>query len=219
MNKKVNIVIADDHKLFRKGLVSLVEDFKFAGQITEAENGQALLDLLAGMVQLPHVILLDLKMPVMDGIEAFKHIRSLYPDIMVIIITMEDDKQYIIHMVNEGVNGYLLKNADPDEVETAIVNVIEKGFYFPKNISDVVMQNFTKREKSDNILIPDFTERELEMLELICREYSAVEIAEKLSISVRTTEGYRQKILEKSGAKNYAGLVLKAYKYNWVSLK
>ena len=218
MKEKINIVIADDHKLFRKGMVALVGDFEFAGNIDEAENGAELLDLLAGMKQLPDVILLDLKMPVMDGIAANKQIRVLYPDIKVIVVTMEDDNQYILHLVNEGVHGYLFKNADPGEVETALVNVIEKGFYFPKSITDVVMQKFSTKEKTDIVFDPGFSERELEILELICREYSAAEIAEKLNLSVRTTEGHRQRLLEKSGAKNYAGLVIRAYKYNWVSI-
>jgi DNA-binding NarL/FixJ family response regulator len=215
---KINIVIADDHNLFRKGMVALIEDFEFAGNIAEAENGAKLLELLAVMDQLPDIILLDLKMPVMDGITANRQIRELYPDIKVIIVTMEDDKQYILHLVNEGVHGYLLKNADPGEVETAIINVIEKGFYFPKSITDVVMQKFSSKEKTEVVFEPNFTARELEILELICKEYSAAEIAEKLNLSIRTTEGHRQSLLEKSGAKNYAGLVIRAYKYNWVSL-
>ena len=157
MKDKINIVIADDHNLFRKGMVALIEDFEFSGNIAEAENGAKLLELLAGMKQLPDIILLDLKMPVMDGITANRQIRVLYPDIKVIIVTMEDDKQYILHLVNEGVNGYLLKNADPDEVETALINVIEKGFYFPKSITDVVMQKFSTKEKTEIVFDPDFS--------------------------------------------------------------
>lgn len=198
--------------------MALIKDFDFAGNISEAENGAELLKLLSEMQEIPDVILLDLKMPVMDGIEANQRIRLLYPDIKVIIITMEDNEQYILHLVNEGVHGYLLKNADPDEVEIALKSVMTRGFYFPSNISDVVMKNFTKREKTD-IINPGFTERELEVLELICLEYSATEIADKMSISVRTAEGYRQKLLEKTGVKTSAGLVMKAIKYNWISLK
>lgn len=219
MKEKINIVITDDHTLFRKGMVALVSDFTFAGEISEAGNGAELLDLLAHAEQLPDVILLDLKMPVMDGVDAHSKIKQLYPDVKVIILTMEDDEQYILHLILEGVNGYLLKNADPDEVETAIVKVIEKGLYFPENITDIVMKNLAKKEKPEVVFNPGFTEREQEVLTLICKQYTAAEIADELNVSVRTAEGYRQKLLEKSGTKNTVGLIINALKYNWVSLK
>lgn len=219
MMDKINIIITDDHTLFRKGMVALVSDFTFAGEIKEAGNGAELLALLAGANPLPDVILLDLKMPVMDGVEAHGKIKQLYPDVKVIILTMEDDEQYILHLISEGVNGYLLKNAEPDEVETAIVKVIEKGMYFPENITDIVMKNLAKKEKSEVVFNPGFTEREQEVLQLICRDFSNIEIADAMHVSIRTAEGYRQKILDKSGAKSMAGLVLYALKYNWVTLK
>jgi len=217
--KKYNIVIADDHKLFRKGIIALLEDFDFIGEIGEASNGAELLDLLAKMENLPHVVLLDLRMPVMDGVEAQQQIKILYPDIKVIILTMEDDEQYILHLISAGVNGYLLKNADPEEMETAILKVIDKGYYFSENISALVMQNLKKLDKTDSIFNPDFSDRELKVLELICKEYSNSEIAEIMNISIRTAEGYRQKLIDKSGSKNIAGLVILALKYNWVTLK
>jgi two-component system, NarL family, response regulator DegU len=214
---KINIVITDDHKLFRKGIIALLEDFDFIGEIEEASNGAELLELLARMENLPDVILLDLRMPVMDGVEAQQKIRSLYSGVKVIILTMEDDEQYILHLISEGVNGYLLKNADPDEMENAIVKVVEKGFYFSDNISSLVMQNLKKKEKTEAEFNPDFTERELQVLELICRDFSNSEIADMMKISIRTVEGYRQKLVDKSGAKNIAGLVVLALKNKWVS--
>ena len=215
---KVNIIITDDHKLFRKGIIALLSDFDFIGEINEASNGAELLELLAGMKTLPNLILLDLRMPVMDGVEAQKKIRELYPDIRIIILTMENDEQFILHLISEGVNGYLLKNADPDEMEKAILKVIEKGYYFSDDISMLVMRNLKKKEKSEAVFNPDFTERELQILRLICKEYSNSEIAEACDISIRTAEGYRQKLIEKSGAKNIAGLVVQAIKYNWISI-
>ena len=216
---KIDIIITDDHNLFRKGMKALISDFEFVESIDEASNGEELLKLLASKTKLPDVILLDLKMPVMDGITAQAKIKKLYPSINVIIITMEDDEQFILHMIGEGVNGYLLKNADTEEVEAALVKVIEKGFYFPDNISSVIYNNLSKKVKTLPQINPVFSERELEVLSLICQEYTAAEIAEMLNISVRTVEGHRQKLLEKSGAKNIAGLVLNAYKFNWISIK
>lgn len=219
---KFNIVIADDHKLFRKGIIALLEDFDFIGEINEASNGAELLELLELLAKkdtLPHVILLDLRMPVMDGIEAHQKMKALYPKIKVIILTMEDDEQYILHLISEGVNGYLLKNADPEEMEKAILKVFEKGYYFSENISALVMQNLKKLEKADAIFNPDFSERELLVLELMCKEYSNSEISDKMNISNRTVEGYKQKLIEKSGAKSIAGLIILALKYKWVSFK
>jgi DNA-binding NarL/FixJ family response regulator len=215
---KINIAIADDHKLFRKGIMALLSDFNFIGEVNEAANGAELLELLKNIEILPNVILLDLRMPVMDGVETQQKIRNLYPDIKVIILTMEDDEQFISHLISEGVNGYLLKNADPDEMEKAILKVIEKGYYFSDDISTLVIENLNKKGKKEVIFNPDFSERELKTLEMICKEYSNGEIAEALNVSIRTAEGYRLKLVEKAGAKNIAGLVVLALKYNWISL-
>ena len=216
--EKIKIVITDDHKLFRKGMAALLSDFDFIGEISEAGNGEELLALLQNEKPLPDVILLDLKMPVLDGVEAHQQIRTLYPDVKVIILTMEDDEQYILHLINEGVNGYLLKNADPEEVEKSILRVLENGYYFSEDISNIVLRNLKKKEKSEAVINPDFTDRELQVLELICREFSNGEIAEAMNISIRTAEGYRQKLVEKSGARNIAGLVIMAIKYNWIPI-
>lgn len=216
---KIDIIITDDHNLFRKGMKALISDFEFVENIDEASNGEELLKLLASKTKLPDVILLDLKMPVMDGVTVQAQIKKLYPSINVIIITMEDDEQFILHMIGEGVNGYLLKNAEPEEVETSLIKVVEKGFYFPDNIAVVIYKKMTKKEKDTVIFNPGYTERELEVLTLICKDYTNAEIAEAFNVSLRTAEGYRQKVLEKSGAKSMAGLVVNAIKFNWVTLK
>ncbi len=216
---KIDIIITDDHNLFRKGMKALISDFEFVENIDEASNGEELLKLLASKTKLPDVILLDLKMPVMDGVTAQAQIKKLYPSINVIIITMEDDEQFILHMIGEGVNGYLLKNAEPEEVETALLKVIEKGFYFPDNIAVVIYKKMAKKEKDTVIFNPGYTERELEILTLICKDYTNAEIADAFNVSLRTAEGYRQKVLEKSGAKSMAGLVVNAIKFNWVTIK
>lgn len=216
--KKINIVVTDDHKLFRRGIMSLLSDFDFVGEINEAGNGAELVSLLKKMDQIPDIILLDLRMPEMDGFEAQKRIRELYPDIKIIILTMEDDEQFILHLIHEGVNGYLLKNADPEEMELALKKVIEKGFYFSDSISNLVMSNLVNQPKSKLTLSTDITEREKQVLELICKELTAQEIAEKLNLSIRTVEGYRRKLLEKTGVKNMAGLVVYAIKNNLVIL-
>lgn len=215
---KINIVVTDDHKLFRRGIMALLSDFDFIGELNEAGNGAELISLLKGMNQIPDIILLDLRMPEMDGFEAQKRIRELYPEIKIIILTMEDDEQFILHLIHEGVNGYLLKNADPEEMELAIKKVVDKGFYFSESISNLVMASLVTQPKTKFVLSYDITDREKQVLELICKEFTAQEIAQKLDLSVRTVEGYRQKLLEKTGVKNMAGLVVFAIKNNLVIL-
>jgi DNA-binding NarL/FixJ family response regulator len=211
MDMSADIVIADDHKLFRKGIMSLLEDFDFVGKVYEAENGVELLDLLKETRPRPDVVLLDIQMPVMDGIEAHKQIRRKYPQQKVLIITMEADEQIMLHLISEGVNGYLMKNADPEELEEALKLVLKNDFYFPKEISQVLLKSVKQRQSRLKEL-PEFTDRELEVLNLICKEYTALEIAEKLDISSRTVEGFRRKLLEKTNSKNSAGLVVYAIK-------
>ncbi|MGM0377989.1 MAG: response regulator, partial [Bacteroidota bacterium] len=140
-NQKIDLVITDDHKLFRKGLNALLSDFEFIGNIYEASNGIELLELLQSVDSKPDIILLDLQMPEMDGIKANKELKKFYPDIKVIILTMEDDAQFILHLIKQGVNGYLMKDVDPDELEIAIKSVIEKDFYFSDDISQLIYRN------------------------------------------------------------------------------
>jgi DNA-binding NarL/FixJ family response regulator len=211
MDISASIVIADDHKLFRKGIKSLLEDFSFVDKVYEAENGVELLDLLKDTRPRPDVVLLDIQMPVMDGIEAHQQIRKKYPQQKVLIITMEADEQIMLHLISEGVNGYLMKNADPEELEEAIKLVLKNDFYFPKEISQLLLKNVKQRQTRLQQL-PELTDRELEVLNLICKEYTGLEIAEKLNISSRTVEGFRRKLLEKTNCKNSAGLVVYAIK-------
>lgn len=217
-SNNIEVVIADDHKLFRKGIRSLLEEFPLISKVYEAGNGMELLELLKQLDTLPEIILLDIQMPVMNGIEAQKRIRKLYPLQKVIILTMEDDEHFIMHMISEGVNGYLLKDAEPDELEEAIVKVVKNDFYFPAGLAQLVLKS-TRQKHNLKQDLPEFSERELEVLDLICREFTAPEIAEKLEISPRTVEGHRRKLLEKSGTKNIAGLVVFALKNNLVFIK
>jgi DNA-binding NarL/FixJ family response regulator len=216
--EKINIVITDDHNLFRKGIRALISEFNFVGEVYEAENGKMLLELLSKINPLPHIILLDLRMPEMDGMEAQSKIRNLYPDIKIIILTMEDDEQIILHMINEGVNGYLMKNAEPEELELALKRMVETDFYFSDDISGLVMRSFQQKKKNNYALNPELTQREIQVLELICKELTANEIADVLSLSSRTVEGHKRKLLDKTGTKNMAGLVVYALKNDLVIL-
>ena len=213
---KIKIAIADDYKIFREGLkVGLSADENFE-VIFEADNGEDLLKALETAT--PDVIIMDLKMPIMDGMEATIAVRKKYPAIKVLVVTMYDDDKFIIHLMENGANGYLLKNTEPDEIRKSIYSVHENGYYF----NDVVNKALLKKLVLKNNLKPSFnqnvelTERELEVLKLICEEKTAAEIAKDIFLSPRSVEGIRQRLIEKVGVRNTAGLVMFAVKNNMV---
>lgn len=213
---QIKIAIADDYKIYRDGLkVGLSADENLV-VVYEADNGE---ELLKGLeVFEPDVILMDLKMPIMDGMEATKIIRKKFPGMKVLVVTMYDDDKFIIHLMENGANGYLLKNAEPDEIRKSIYAVHENGYYF----NDVVNKALLKKLVLKNNLKPSFnqnielTEREMEVLKLICQEKTAGEIAKEIFLSPRSVEGIRQRLIEKVGVKNTAGLVMFAVKNNMV---
>lgn len=209
---KIKIVIADDYKIYRDGLkvgLSADDNMEIIG---EADNGEELMKALETIS--PDVILMDLKMPLMDGMEATKQVRKKYPSIKVLVVTMYEDDKFIIHLMENGANGYLLKNAEPDEIRKSIYAVQENGYYF----NDVVNKALLKKLVLKNNLKPSFnqnidlTEREQEVLKMICEEKTAAEIAKEIFLSPRSVEGIRQRLIEKIGVRNTAGLVMFAVK-------
>lgn len=181
-----------------------------------AGNGQELLDHLAK--QPVDLILLDLEMPVMDGLTAMPLIRKQYPDTKVLIISMHQDDQFISHLMELGANGYLLKDAEFEELEIALEAVKHTGFYFNDQVSKAMLSRLVQKQQ----LVPSFqvqehlTERERDVLELICRELTTAEIADRIHLSPRTIEGYRNRLLDKTGARNTAGLVVYAARQGWL---
>lgn len=210
--KKINIAIADDYKIYREGLKKCLASDKALSVILEADNGD---DLINGFKDnLPDVVIMDLKMPIMDGMEATQVIRKKFPSVKVLVVTMYDDDKFIIHLMENGANGYLLKNAEPDEIRKSIYAVYENGYYFNDLVNKallkklVIKSNFKPSFNQDI----DFTERELEVLKLICEEKTAAEIAKQIFLSPRSVEGIRQRLIEKVGVRNTAGLVMFAIK-------
>lgn len=221
MKNPIRLGIVDDQILFLKGLKMLINSFKDIELVLEAQNGSDLLNVLT-TVQ-PDVLLLDLKMPGMNGIEATEKVKALYPSIKIILLSMHDDEQLIAHLMKIGANGYLVKNEQPAIVETAIHAVMERDYYFNDYVSKALMSSMQKNNRKFNPTSSlqdqiDFTQRELEILGLICREYTTTEIAKELFISHRTVESHRKNMLEKSGARNMAGLVVFAMQNGLVKL-
>ncbi len=210
MKKKIKIIIADDHKIFRKGLNTALSTIEGLEIIDEAENGFQLMELIKKNE--PDVILLDVQMPEMDGIEALKIIKNDYPEIKVIVLTMYDDDAYILNLMEQGANAYLIKNTDADEIRIAINAVFEAGYYFNDRTSKALLEKIAhrgdfKKELNRKVAL---NERETAVLQLICQELTTAEIAAKIFLSPRTVEGIRAILIEKTGVKNVAGLVLYA---------
>ena len=209
--EKINIVIADDEQLFRKGIRFLLEREKSFNIIFEAENGHELVNFIEASTELPDVILMDLKMPELNGVEATKAIHKKFPDIKIIALTSYDGKSFITNMIDVGASSYLLKNTDPKTVIHTIKEVHEKGFYYDEKVLKIIHENIIsssgKRIKSD-LDKKLLSKREIDVLELICEQYTTNEIADKLFISPRTVEGHRNNLLLKTQSKNVAGLVI-----------
>ena len=210
MSKKIKIILADDEELFRKGISFLLGREESFEILFEAENGQELIDNIDS-TNLPDVILMDLKMPVLNGVETTKIIHKKYPDIKIIALTSYDGKSFITNMIDVGASSYLLKNTSPKIVVHTIKEVFDKGFYYDDKVMKTIHENLLsssgKKIKSD-LDKKLLSNREREILELICAQLTTNEIAEKLFISPRTVDGHRNNLLLKTGSKNVAGLVI-----------
>lgn len=215
--KNYKVYIADDHTLFRKAMVNLLKTFDRVSEVRDAENGKELLQLIK--YEEPHVAIVDLQMPVMDGAEACEHILKRNPNVKVIILTMHDSQKYILHMMEMGVHAFLLKNTEPDELEKAIYSVIEKDFYHNDLVAAVLRKNVTEKRTGQrpSFKQAEITEREKEVLLLICRELTIKEISQRLSLSENTVRNHRVNMMDKIGVSNTVGLVKYAYETGIVS--
>ncbi len=204
----MKVYIADDQNLFRKGMSSLVSSFKGVTEVKEAENGKEVIRLVKQSA--PHVILMDYRMPVMDGAACSEYIIAHFPQVKIIMLSMNDEQHFVYQMMELGVHGYLLKNAEPEEVEEAIQAVVEKDFYYNHLVMSAT-RNALKHRKylEEKKTLPKIalTQREKEVLLLICKELTAKEIADRLFISERTVNHHRANLMEKIGARNTVGLV------------
>lgn len=208
----IRVAIADDHVIFRKGLATILNEIASVKVVAETSNGNELLDFLKDGEA--DVILMDIRMPGMDGIEASKRVTEKYPDIKIITLTMHEEIGYFKRMTESGAKGFLLKKTNQDQLEEAINAVFRGEYYFAEEFAFNVRQ-IAPASKKLNI---NLTDREKEILEYICRGYSNGEISKKLGLSQRTIDGHRARLFEKTGAKNAPNLVLFAIKNGLVNL-
>ena len=207
----INVVIADDEELFRVGILHILSRDSEINIMYEASNGKELLDFLAGCDPLPDIVVTDIKMPELNGVEATKILNQTYPEIGIVALTTYNTKSFIKNMIDVGASAYLVKNSSPDKVLHTIKQVFYKGFHYDNQVMDILNEAGASKKKAadKSVFDEDFlTPREREVLELICRQHTTHEIAEKLFISPRTVEVHRKNLLEKTGVKNIAGLVI-----------
>jgi DNA-binding NarL/FixJ family response regulator len=208
----IRTILADDHEIFRDGFQTMLKKQKDIELVGEAENGKELIEL-AEKLQ-PDVIITDIKMPLMDGIEATRILSKRFPETGIIALSMFDEDNLVVDMLESGAKGYLIKNAPKHEILEAIKTVYNKGTYYCHHTSNKLAQmiaksKFNPYKKAKKI---DFTGREMDIIKLICAQFSNKEMASRLNLSVRTVEGYRDRILEKMDVRNTAGIVVYAIK-------
>ncbi len=205
--KKTRVFIVDDHIIFRQGLKVLLEEIDWVEHVGEAENGEDFLEMFKK--QIADIVLMDIKMPKVNGINSTKLIKQRFPDLKIIALSMFGEGEYLEEIIQAGASGYLLKNVDKEELEKALSTVINGGNYYSQEMISVVTSSLINRKTDDKAkeIVSSFTERELEILELVCQGLNNIEIAKILDLSPRTVGGHRNNMLSKSGLKNTAALV------------
>ena len=200
----LSIIIADDHQMFIDGIKVLLEQEPSISIVGEARDGKRLLELLEK--QKVDIILMDINMPVLDGIEASRIIRKKYPEIKILILTMYNSKQYITSMIAAGANGYILKNTGKEELMKAIKAIYSGNTYYSEEVTTRVMESFRKKDVHTEIQ-PELTHREKEVLQLLAQDLTAGETAKKLNISHYTVEAHRKNMLSKFNVRTTIGLI------------
>lgn len=205
------IAVADDEALFLKGLDMLINDHEQFTTHIMASNGKDLIDQLhASTNDLPDVLLCDLEMPIIDGVEVTKRVSEKFPDIKIIILSSHYESALILKMMEIGASAFMPKNEETDEFYETIINVVEKGFHYNDFVVNLIREKMLYGSKSKVVDLVVLTSREKEILSLICEQKTNKEIGQELYISPRTVEGHRNKLLDKTNSKNTAGLIIYA---------
>lgn len=208
---KNKVIIVDDHLLFSRGLGSLINSFDNYEVIFTFKNGAELVDKFSAGLKIPDIILLDVRMPIMDGIATMKWLKKYKPSAKVISISMENDEKTVIAMIRNGAKGYLLKDTEPAILQKALDTVLEKGYFHTELVTSSLMHALDDNDNGSSKI--ELKERELELLKLACEEKTYKEIAAEMCLSPKTVDNYRQDIFEKLGVKNRIGMVIYAVKH------
>jgi DNA-binding NarL/FixJ family response regulator len=218
MEGKITILIVDDHQIFRDGLKQLLSHFNYVGDIIEASNGKEALTILESTT--PDIVFMDIEMPIMNGIEATKIALSKYPDIRIIVLTTFQDEEYLDQMMNADVHGYMLKRSTRHEFDNALKKVYSGGNFFSDEIVSILTRNLTKNRNTGtrNFKAPQFTERESEILNLICKGFNNEQIGEMIHVSPKTVEKHKSSLFLKTETKNTVNLIIYAIKNGLIQI-
>ena len=216
ITKKHDIIIFDDHLIFRQGLKSIITLESIANVIGEASNGIEFIELLSTLR--PDLVLMDIDMPRMNGLDATAKALEILPDLKIIAFSMFSDEEYYYKMIDRGVKGFILKTSGINELETAIQNVMLGDTYFSNELLRKIINNFGRPNSNKTGTVDNLTEREIEVLQQICLGLSTDQIAEKLFISPKTVKSHKSNLLEKTVCKNTPALILYAIKNKLVEL-
>jgi len=216
MEKKIKVFIVDDHDMFRDGVKLLLSSGDKAEIIGEAINGKEFLTKIETVE--PDVVLMDIAMPIMDGVEATKKVKEKYPDLKILALTMFGDEKYYYSMIQSGIKGFVLKSSGISELMKAITEVNEGGAYFSSELLTKLVESIGKQKEETTITDDNISKRELEVLKQIAAGFTNEEIAEKLHISLTTVRTHRANLLSKTGCNNTASLVMYAIKNKMVEV-
>ena len=218
MSKKTKVAVVDDHKLFRSGMIKLIQNLNENFEITiEASNGKDFLDKLKNS-NTPDLALIDISMPIMDGFKTVEALNKEYPDVKILIITMNDDENSLIKMLQLGVKGYINKDIEPHELNNALNEMVSKGYYYTEKMTSHLIKSVQFPNKGLNKK-DELNERELTFIQLACSENTYEKIADTMRLSIKTIDGYRSSVFEKLNVKSRVGLVMYAIKVGLVDIK
>ncbi len=203
------LVIVEDHVLLSQAIEGLVNSFAQFEVCYLCKNGKELITRFKDPKNIPDIVLMDINMPIMNGIETTKILKDQYPNVRVLALSVEEDEETILKMLRAGAKGYLLKDTEKSILENALIEVMETGFYHTKNVTNLLLGSLTKKNNPSDLLKP----RELEFIQHACTEKTYREIASDMCLSPKTIEGYRDVIFDKLHLRNRTGLVIYAIKH------
>ncbi len=211
-HQTLRIVLADDHQIVRNGIQAMLKKVTAVSIVAEASNGKELIQVVEQLE--PDVVFTDIRMPIMNGIEATTILTRDHPNIPVVGLSTFDDNELVLQMMAAGAKGYMIKNTGKEEIIAAARRVAEGGIYFCSTVNNNLssINQSTKIQQSPDRPV-EFSEKEINIIRLICEEYSNKEIAAKLLMSLRSVESYRDKVIQKTAAKNMAGIVTYAIRH------
>jgi two-component system invasion response regulator UvrY len=211
------IAIVDDHELMAKALSGMVQKYEAYEVLYEVSNGKELIQRIK-LKMVPEIVLLDINMPEMDGFETALWLKNNYPEIKILALSMNDKEESIVKMLRNGANGYLLKGCKPHELKLALDSIVQKGFYYTEYVTSQLIKSLTPDSLKHPVGQWNLNEREINFIKLSCSDLTYVEIADKMCVSPRTVDGYRESVFQKMNVKSWVGMVLEAIRMRLVEV-